>query len=276
MSEVRSGTVLAAVVLIGLQSGCLAAEVDVQLVLAADVSRSMTIDERLLQRNGYAAAFRHPELVSAVLSGARGRIAVTYVEWAGSTEQSIVVPWTIVSDSASAEWFAHRLDVGPTGSRGTRTSISGALLFAARQFAFSGMTSPRKTIDVSGDGINDEGLPIAWAREVVTGRGITINGLSIRLPDTGAYGPFAYIYGFGDSDLHAYYKDSVIGGPGAFAIAISDPKDFPPAIRRKLVVEIAGRQRHPGALTFTDAIDRTTSVFRKFFDFLPSQNRTES
>ena len=124
-------------------------------------------DEQRLQRDGYVAAFRHPELIGAILSGPRGKIAVTYVEWAGSAEQSVVVPWMILSDRMSVEDFANRLAAAPKRSRGSRTSVSSGLLFAARQFPLSGAQSLRKTIDVSGDGMSNQGPPIAWVRDLV-------------------------------------------------------------------------------------------------------------
>ena len=114
------------------------------------------------------------------------------------------------------------------------------------------MTSLRKTIDISGDGINDQGLPIAWARDLVIGQHITVNGLSLTLPETEAYGPFAYLFASDDADLHTYYEESVIGGPGAFAIGITHPKDFVPAIRRKLALEIAWQRPHGGTLASVD------------------------
>jgi hypothetical protein len=216
-------------------------EVDLQLVLAADVSGSMGGEEESVQRQGHVGAFRHPEVVRAILSGPLGRVAVAYVEWSGSRQQSVVVPWTILSDLTSVEAFAHRLAAAPEEARGSHTAVSSALLFAAGQFASSGVRSTRRLIDISGDGIGDQGPPMPLARDELSRRRITVNGLSFHSADSDAGGPYAYLHASGDGNVHAYYRDEVIGGPGAFAIAVDDPDDFAAAIRRKLVLEIAWR-----------------------------------
>jgi hypothetical protein len=206
--------------------------VDVQLVLAVDVSNSMDYDEQLVQREGYVAAFRHPEVINTIGSGAFGRIAVTYVEWGGSFYQTVVVPWRIISDVEDSLAFAAELEASPiTQSR--RTSISGGLLFSADLFAASDVTGIRQTIDVSGDGANNDGFPVAATRDILVERGVTINGLpiTIRPSNIGGYGPL---------ELDVYYEDCVIGGPGSFMITVDDAESFELAIRRKLVLEIAG------------------------------------
>lgn len=220
-----------------------AIEVDLQLVLAADVSGSMSLSELRLQRDGYVDAFRQGDVAEAILSGALGRVAVTYVEWAGRDDQVVVVPWMVLADGRDIADFTRRLAAAPVavGGRGSHTTLSSGLLFCARQFRASGLRSYRKTIDMSGDGIGDDGPPIAWAREQVLGEGITINGLSVELPETNPYGPFAAMFRSSPGDVHAYYRDEVIGGPGAFVLAVNDLADFPAAIRRKLVLEIASR-----------------------------------
>jgi hypothetical protein len=221
-----------------------AIEVDLQLVLAADVSGSMSLSELRLQRDGYVDAFRQGDVAEAILSGAHGRVAVTYVEWAGRDDQVVVVPWMVLADGRDIADFTRRLAAAPAadGGRGSHTTLSSALLFCARQFRASGLRSYRKTIDMSGDGIGDDGPPIAGAREQVLGEGITINGLSVELPETNAAdGPFAAMFRSSPGDVHAYYRDEVIGGPGAFALAVNDLTDFPAAIWRKLVLEIASR-----------------------------------
>jgi Protein of unknown function (DUF1194) len=224
-------------------SGVLAAEVDLQLILAADVSHSMSVDELQLQKDGYVAAFRHRDLVDAIQSGPLGRVAVTYLEWSGPNQQAVIVPWTVLGDAASVEAFAERLAASPTASnRGAGTAVSSALLFASQQFAASGVQSFRRTIDVSGDGVSDRGPPISWARDQVIRQHITINGLSLVLPEIGTDGFYSLLSGSDeDADIHAYYENSVIGGPGAFAIAVNDIADFGKAIRRKLILEIASR-----------------------------------
>lgn len=216
-------------------------EVDLQLILAADTSVSMNPDELRMQRDGYVAAFRHRDLTDAILSGPLGRVAVTYVEWAGPADQAVVVPWTILADRKGVADFANRLAAAATERRGISTALSSGLRFAAQRFGESGVRSNRKAIDVSGDGIGNDGPPLDWARALVVGDGITVNGLSVVLPETDIYGPFAAMFGSDDADVHAYYRDQVIGGPGAFAIAVNDMNDFAAAIRRKLVMEIAWR-----------------------------------
>jgi hypothetical protein len=206
--------------------------VDLELVLAVDVSGSMDTDEQQLQREGYVAALAHPDVVGAIRSGGYQRIAVTYVEWAGPDAQSVTIPWRLLEDRASAEAFAGELAAAPF-ARIRRTSISGALDFSARLFDGNGYDGFRRVIDVSGDGPNNSGPPVAPVREAVLARGIVINGLPITLKRGDR--------GFGSiPDLDVYYEDCVIGGPGSFMIAIDAPDQFVDAIRRKLVLEIAG------------------------------------
>jgi hypothetical protein len=207
--------------------------VDLQLVLAVDVSRSMDFEEQELQRDGYAAAFRHPEVLAAIASGPLGRIAVTYVEWAGPDIQAVVVPWTIVATREEALAFASKISAAEF-LRERGTSISGGLEFASGLFAGSGVRGLRRTIDISGDGPNNMGLPVARVRDEVVAAGITINGLPIMLRPGGGFGAF------GIDKLDIYYEDCVIGGPGAFIVTVGDMSQFPAAIRRKLVLEIAG------------------------------------
>jgi len=243
MSAIRSLLRLATLCLAALAGATNAeqkSDVDLMLVLAADVSSSMSLSELRLQRDGYVAAFRHHDVADAILSGPLGRVAVTYVEWAGRNDQVVVVPWTVLSDQGGIGAFADRL-AAPVGRRGSHTALSSSLLFSAQLLDPTGLRSSRRAIDVSGDGIGDAGPPIAWARDRVVGKRTTINGLSIRLPQTELYGPFASMFGSGDTEVHAYYRDQVIGGPGAFAIAVDGLDDFAEAIRRKLVIEIASR-----------------------------------
>jgi hypothetical protein len=208
-------------------------EVDLELVLAVDVSRSMDVGEQQLQRDGYVAAFRHPEVIQAIQSGAIGKIAVTYFEWAGPGFQEEIAPWTVIGNADEASAFADKLAGGGI-SRETGTSISSGLYYAVGRFDNNGFTSYRQTIDVSGDGPNNAGRPVEATRDWVVNRGITINGLPIVLRPTYTSGPF------GVPNLDKYYEDCVIGGPGAFMIAVTDSANFETAIRRKLVTEIAG------------------------------------
>jgi hypothetical protein len=208
-------------------------DVDLELVLAVDVSRSMDIEELGLQRDGYVAAFRHPEVIAAIASGGVGRIAVTFVEWAGPGFQTVLVPWTVIANAGDADAFAAKLDAAPV-LRETGTSISGGIFYAARQFDGSPARGVRRVVDVSGDGPNNMGLPIAPSRDEVISDGITINGLPIMLKPVYTFG------GYNIPNLDIYYEDCVIGGPGAFVVTVRRLEDFESAIRRKLVLEIAG------------------------------------
>lgn len=202
-------------------------EVDVELVLAVDVSGSMDNDEHELQRQGYAAAFRHPGLIQVIQSGVLGRIAVTYYEWAGDGAQAVIVPWTEVHDTTSAHAFAEALSSKPRAwMRGT--SISSGLMYGVTLFGANGFAAKRRVIDISGDGANSQGIPVEKARDFVVSQGVTINGLPVMLKQSWDPVP-----------LDAYYKDCVVGGPGAFVIAVQDPAQWAGAIRRKLVLEIA-------------------------------------
>lgn len=207
--------------------------VDLELVLAVDVSRSMDADELALQRAGYVAAFRDPEVLRAIRSGPIGRIAVAYVEWAGTGLQTVVLPWTLVEDAASGERVARTLAAAPFDAR-RRTSISDALLFSAAMFESTGYSGSRRVIDISGDGPNNQGIAVEQARQRVLDRGIVINGLPIMLKQRQASGFFDV------TDLDLYYEDGVIGGFGAFIVTVVHPSEFVGAIRRKLILEIAG------------------------------------
>lgn len=203
-----------------------------ELVLAVDVSPSMDVREQILQRRGYVAAFRDPEVIAAITSSSYGRIAVTYVEWAGDYHK-VIVPWRVIGSRDDAMAFADELASQPM-SQHEGTSISGGLLFAADQFATSPVTGLSRTIDISGDGANNLGPPVPTTRDAVVARGITINGLPITIrPSLSGWPPSAF-------DLRHYYEDCVIGGPGAFVRAVEDAAGFDVAIRDKLVLEVAG------------------------------------
>jgi hypothetical protein len=206
--------------------------VDAEIVLAVDVSYSMDPDEQALQREGYMAAITSREFLMTLRQGMHGRIAMTYFEWAGVNHQQIIVPWRAIEGPESADAFA--ADIGHARyTRASRTSISGALLFAAPLFG-SGFHGARRVIDVSGDGVNNNGPPVALTRDEVLAKAITINGLPILLKRPN----------FGTMDINnldVYYEDCVIGGPGAFVIPIKERDQFKEAIRTKLVLEIAGR-----------------------------------
>lgn len=207
--------------------------VDLELVLAVDVSRSMDVEEQRIQREGYVAAFRHPDIVDAVRSGALGRIAVTYFEWAGAGDQAVVVvPWTLIESATDAEAFADQLGTA-SRARLPGTSISGAMAQAGDLFGLA-YRGYRQAVDISGDGPNNSGRPVEPARDRLVAQGVTINGLPIMLNTVSALG-----YG-GIPNLDRYYQDCVIGGPGAFVIAVRSMGEFAEAIRRKLILEIAG------------------------------------
>ncbi|EHK56158.1 DUF1194 domain-containing protein [Allomesorhizobium alhagi] len=227
-----SGSAAFALSLLLVPHGHAAEQVDIELVLAVDVSLSMSPDELEIQRQGYAAALTHDRVLEAIAAGVHGRIAVTYVEWAGSTSQHIVVPWTAIATRSDAERFVRQLSARPPNSA-RRTSISGALDFGGDLFAESGFQGMKRVIDISGDGPNNQGSPVTGARDALIAQGITINGLPLM-----TNGGLASAYDVENLDL--YYQDCVIGGPGAFMIPVNDWSQFPEAVRRKLVLELAG------------------------------------
>ena len=211
-----------------------AVPVDVELVLAVDVSYSMDPDEQALQREGYVQALTSTEFLRALREGANGKIAVTYFEWAGAGDQKIVMPWRLIDGPEAADAAAAEIARAPY-RRASRTSISSALNFAKPLFDNSGYRGLRRVIDVSGDGANNSGPLVVQARDEVLAAGITINGLPIMLKrPTGAM--------MDVEQLDVYYEDCVIGGAGAFVVPIRDRSKFVEATRTKLVLEIAGRQ----------------------------------
>ncbi|GGH20429.1 Protein of unknown function [Cribrihabitans marinus] len=209
-------------------------EVDVELFLAVDVSRSMSAAELHIQRRGYAAALRSPEVIAAIEGGLIGVIALTYVEWAGAGSQRVVVPWTLVRGAEDAGRIADRIEAD-AGAGMRRTSITQAIRYATRDFDGNGFAGLRRVIDVSGDGPNNQGGPVTEARDAATLRGIVINGLPLMTRD-------ALSDRWGIPDLDTYYVRCVIGGPGAFVMPVHDWERFADAVRRKLVLEIAGHR----------------------------------
>lgn len=211
--------------------------VDVELVIAVDVSYSMDPDEQALQREGYVLALTSKEFLQALHQGAHGKIAITYFEWAGQSDQKILMPWRMIDGPESADAVAAEIARAPI-RRASRTSISGGLRFAKPLFDDSGYRGLRRVIDVSGDGANNAGPLVELIRDDVLAAGITINGLPIMLKR-----PYK---GTMDMDnLDEYYEDCVIGGPGAFVIPIREREKFIEATRTKLVLEVAGRQPDP-------------------------------
>jgi hypothetical protein len=205
-------------------------EVDVALVLAVDVSRSMDPDEQELQRQGFIEAFRSPLVHDAIRNGMLGRVAVTYMEWSGDTDQKVVVPWMVIEGPEGALEFSDRLSRTPPG-RIWRTSISAAIDFSVRLLETSGFDATRRVIDISGDGPNSSGRAVEQARDEAVAKGVTINGLPIMLKRPS---------GFGDMEnLDLYYRDCVTGGTGSFIVPVRERQQFVEAIKTKIIREVA-------------------------------------
>ncbi len=205
--------------------------VDVELVLAVDISLSMSHDELQIQREGYSAAITHDQVINAIKEGIHGRIAIAYFEWAGDQSQHLILPWTIIASREDAERVAETIRTSaPNSAR--RTSISGGLRYANDLFAESAFRGLKRVVDVSGDGPNNQGEWVDVVRNDLVSRGIIINGLPL-MTDGGL------ISAFGIPDLDIYYTHCVIGGPGAFVVPVTEWSNFPEAVRRKLVLEIA-------------------------------------
>lgn len=229
--------ILAAVVAVSAAPRPAAAEsVDLELVLAVDVSRSIDEAEYDLQRKGYAAALSDPRVVKAMLAGDTGRIALAYFEWSGESSQQLILDWTIIHDAASAQHAAAQLLAAPRPFA-NRTSIGVAVDFALAVLARSPHHGPRRIIDVSGDGTNTNGLEPSVARAAAVAQGITINGLVINNPNEMPWMPW---HTHPPGGLDAYYRQNVAGGPGAFVMKVDSFDSFSTAIIDKLVREIAG------------------------------------
>ncbi len=228
----RALPLLAVTALLPLPAAADDIEVDVELVLAVDVSRSMTPHELEIQRRGYAEALVSEPVVRAIERGMLGRIAVMYLEWAGWTSQRVVADWTLIATRGDAEAFAARLTANFDGSM-RRTSISGALDAAAASFDGNGYEGLRQVIDVSGDGPNNSGRPVTEARDAALAKGLAINGLPLMTSE--GVGLQWHL-----EDLDLYYRNCVVGGPASFVIPVHDWDEFPAAVRRKLALELAG------------------------------------
>lgn len=203
--------------------GAEAPAVDVQLVLAVDSSSSVNMDEYYLQLEGYAAAFRHPDLLRAIRSGREKAVAVILFEWSGPTQQVVNLPWRVLRDEADLAAMADELAIAPRLVVGGETAIGAAIDFAVQLFEAAGAAGGRRVIDISGDGASNRGRNVAAARDDAVFLGITVNGVAILNEDPA---------------LDAYYQSFVIGGPGAFALAARDYEDFREVIVKKLVREI--------------------------------------
>lgn len=206
--------------------------VDVELVLAVDVSYSMDLDELAIQREGYAQAIVSPDFLQALKSGPTGKIAVTYFEWAASSDQKVIVPWRVIDGPESADAVAAEILKAPI-RRASRTSISGAINFGMGMLESNEFHGLRRVIDVSGDGPNNNGEVVTIARDAAVAKGVIINGLPIMARES--------VNMMMDiENLDWYYEDCVIGGPGAFVVPIKAREKFKEAIRTKLVLEVAG------------------------------------
>jgi hypothetical protein len=213
--------------------------VDLELVLAIDISGSVDEEEAALQREGYVSALTNPRVIAAMGGGPFGAIAVTYVEWAGEDYQRTVVPWTLIGNGEQAARFAEQIQAAPFASA-RWTSLSGAIDYSATLFDGNGFEGVRQVIDISGDGVNNRGRPPVLARDQAVEQGITINGLPILNDRPNPWGGAAPV------DLDRYYEENVIGGPGAFYVAARDFDAFASAILAKLIREIAGLENGSG------------------------------
>ncbi len=225
------GSVATALGLFPVSHGHAAEPVDVELVLAVDVSLSMSPMELEIQRRGYAAALTDRQVLDAIASGGHGKVAITYFEWAGSTSQHVIVPWSVIASPQDAARVAEQLTAAPSNSA-RRTSISSAIDFGVDLFAETNFRGMKRVIDISGDGPNNQGPAVSQSRDAAVAQGIVINGLPLM-----TNGGFAS--SFNIDDLDRYYTDCVIGGPGAFVIPVNEWEQFPEAVRRKLVLELA-------------------------------------
>jgi hypothetical protein len=215
-----------------------AADVDLLLVLAADVSRSIDAAKFQLQRDGYAAAVSDPRVLDTIRAGRNGRIGLTFVEWSGIGAQHVVIDWMVIGDAASAKDFGDRLLESPR-SFADRTSISGAIEFAMAQLARVPFNARRQTIDISGDGTNNSGRDVTELRDQAVAKGITINGLAILSESPLPWNPE---HTNPPGGLEHYYRTNVIGGPGAFVMVAKNFDSFGEAIINKLIAEVAQAQ----------------------------------
>jgi hypothetical protein len=225
--------VLATIVFV---SPAIAAEqVDLLLVLASDVSRSVDAAKFKLQRDGYVAAISNPRVIEAIKSGPHGRIAICFIEWSGVGAQKVVIDWTVIDGTKAAQDFASQLDEAQR-SFADRTSISGGIDFAMAQLEHAPFEAARRTIDVSGDGTNNSGRDVTAARDEALAQGVTINGLVILSEQ-----PLSWNADHTNppGGLEAYYRNNVTGGPNSFVLVAENFNTFGQAILNKLVAEVA-------------------------------------
>jgi Protein of unknown function (DUF1194) len=215
--------------------------VDLQLALMVDASGSVNQYRFELQKRGYVDAFRNPKVLSAILGGRTQSIAVSMVQWTGPFLQVQVLPWTLIKDEASVKTVASVIERTPRGLFGGGTSISGAIDHAMSMFPQSPFKAERQVMDISGDGSNNSGRSVVRARDEAIAKDVTINGLPIL-----AFEP----------DLDTYYRDFVIGGPGAFMIVAKNFESFGESILKKMIIEIAANDRQPSGLMRAALRDR--------------------
>jgi hypothetical protein len=211
------------------------ADVDLVLVLAADVSRSIDAAKFQLQRDGYVAAVSDSRVLGTIRSGRYGRIGLCFAEWSGADAQRVVIDWMTVGDTASAKDFGDRLVEAPRSFMG-RTSISGAIDFAMNELSQAPFQSARRIIDISGDGTNNEGRAVTEARDEAVAKGVTINGLVILSENPMSWNPE---HTNPPGGLDNYYRNNVIGGQGAFVMVAKDFNSFGQAIIDKIIAEVA-------------------------------------
>ena len=212
--------------------------VDAAVVLAADVSRSIDDEEFALERRGYADAIQSQQLLDAISTGPHGAIALAYVEWAGDGEERVAVDWAVIRNQNDARAFAAAMTAAPRSFIG-RTAIGAAIDFSLALFAETAMETSRRVIDVSGDGASNQGRPVTEARDAAVGAGAVINGLAIFNRKAAASGGYLALHTNPPGGLAQYYRENVIGGPGAFVAPIDDFRSFGEAMLRKLVDEIS-------------------------------------
>jgi uncharacterized protein DUF1194 len=231
-----AGWLLAVLILaLGVPAARAAEKVDLLLVLASDVSRSVDAQKFELQRRGYGQAMSDPRVVEAIRSGSNGRIAVCFIEWSGVMSQKMVIDWTIIGDAETARQFGDRILEAPR-SFADRTSISAAIEFSVMHLEKAPFEAARRTIDVSGDGTNNSGRDVAAARDEALAKGITINGLVILSDRPLAWNPE---HTNPPGGLDNYYRQNVVGGPRAFVIVAQDFNAFGQALINKLIAEVA-------------------------------------
>ena len=213
--------------------------VDLLLVLAAHVSRSVTEPKFKLQREGAAAAITHPDVVRAIASGPNRRIAICFVEWATAGQQNVVIDWTMIPDGDSARSFGGKLVEVPRSFSGS-TSISTAIDFSVVQIERAPFKAERRVIDISGDGNNNSGRPVTDARDDALAKGITINGLVILTPLSESFRPE---HTHPPGVLEKFFQDNLIGGFGPSTVVAENHESFGRALTKKLIAEIAGLQQ---------------------------------